>query len=274
MQQGSSTPPHRWGKFVFIYGSIAVSFLFLGCYSFWHLPRLTVPVAFSAVLLNVATSLSLYLAFSFGAIAFLYAQPSHTEPGLLLGKHLHTGQLSPASLGLFGGYILAAYCWWWLRHSFPVRRLSALLIRKHRGQMERAHDRIIERIYLGRRCAARELPANLTFLVDLTAEFPRIPVPPSVEYRCLPTLDAMSPPAEVFLQLVDEAVQVYRSDPSAVIFVHCANGHGRSASFVAAMLIKLGLASSIDAAEQLLQQHRPTVKLHGAQRVFLSSLKL
>ena len=50
------------------------------------------------------------------------------------------------------------------------------------------------------------------------------------------------------------------------VFVHCAVGHARSASVVAAVVIRKGLAVDVDSAEALLRRKRPGIRLNRLQR--------
>jgi protein-tyrosine phosphatase len=52
-------------------------------------------------------------------------------------------------------------------------------------------------------------------------------------------------------------------------YVHCALGHGRSATLVAAVLLELGLATDPDDAVNRIRLLRPGVALSPAQRVQL-----
>ena len=53
-----------------------------------------------------------------------------------------------------------------------------------------------------------------------------------LSYLCLPCLDGTLPPAEDLLR----AVQAVRAVENAKVYVHCANGHGRSALFAAVLV--------------------------------------
>lgn len=50
------------------------------------------------------------------------------------------------------------------------------------------------------------------------------------------------------------------------ILVHCAHGHGRSATVLCAILIAEGRARGVDEAEAMLKAERPRVRLNWRQR--------
>jgi protein-tyrosine phosphatase len=51
-----------------------------------------------------------------------------------------------------------------------------------------------------------------------------------------------------------------------VVLVHCAQGHGRTASFVALLLGRLGIASTVEDAVALIQACRPLARMSRSQR--------
>lgn len=123
-------------------------------------------------------------------------------------------------------------------------------------------------LLLGRRPLPGELPADVDLVVDLTCEFPEpAAVRTGRQYRCLPTLDGFVPDGEALRAL---AIEVARFDGR--IYIHCAQGHGRSATLAAAVLLERGLASSVDEAEAMMKRVRPGVRLHSVQRVLLMRL--
>jgi protein-tyrosine phosphatase len=123
-------------------------------------------------------------------------------------------------------------------------------------------------LFLGRRVNAHELPPDISMVVDFTAEFVE---PMSVRtlsrYRCLPTLDGCAPGEASFRALVDEVAR-----ESGRVYVHCAVGHGRSATFVVAVLLARGLEQSVDEAEAKLKRLRPGVRLRSSQRALVGRL--
>ena len=116
-------------------------------------------------------------------------------------------------------------------------------------------------IYLSRRLKPEELPPEVELIVDMTSEFETsMAWRAGRRYRALPTLDAHVPADDEFALAVEEVAA-----SSEVVLVHCAAGLGRSASFVAAVLIRRGLAGDFAEAERILRAQRP-IRIGRAQR--------
>lgn len=117
-------------------------------------------------------------------------------------------------------------------------------------------------LYVGRIGPMGELPLGTKLVVDLTAEM----FPPAglrgAHYRCLPTLDGCASDEAGFAKLSRE-VAAFEGAP---IFVCCAAGHGRSATFAAAVMILRGVAPDALAAELMMKSKRPLIGLGTAQR--------
>ena len=80
----------------------------------------------------------------------------------------------------------------------------------------------------------------------------------------LPTLDG-TPPGEGFEPgILWAAGQMSRG---GTLFVHCAQGHGRSATFVAVLLVHTGLATSVEEAIRAIRVNRPRIRLTEGQAV-------
>lgn len=106
----------------------------------------------------------------------------------------------------------------------------------------------------------------MTAVVDLTSEFPE---PSGVRrdrvYLSLPILDR-SVPDEL------EAVDLIRRIcllGEGVVYIHCAEGHGRTATVAALLLSALGALDSPVAALEQIVQARPSVRLARGQRAFV-----
>ena len=103
---------------------------------------------------------------------------------------------------------------------------------------------------------------NGAIVVDMTAEFPVHPAlrtPSSLVL--LPTLDARSPGPLCLLQFARQLQNAGRP-----IYLHCAQGHGRSATLAAVLMVLREDAPTDDEAMRQMQRFRPAVHLHSVQR--------
>jgi hypothetical protein len=179
------------------------------------------------------------------AVAYAFAGPG------VLGKRAD-GTLHPAA-------------WLCGLPYFVLQDLATAARRLRRA--EPAWNEVAPGLFLGRRCQALELPPGTRWVVDLTAEFaePRA-VREGHTYRALPTLDGCAMDPGQFARLVEEL-----RGAEGPLFVHCAVGHGRSATVLAAVLLARGLARDVDDAERVMQRARPLVRLARRQRELLTA---
>ena len=130
----------------------------------------------------------------------------------------------------------------WLLFTWTIFRLQMLLSR------ENIVDEIVpNHIYIGSRPLGGFDYGSYDLVVDLTAEFFKDDVE-SNRYICYPNLDAIA------LAQSYESVELFRNKK---ILVHCANGHGRSALFVARLLVDLELVENFEEGLALVKKHRP-----------------
>jgi protein-tyrosine phosphatase len=109
--------------------------------------------------------------------------------------------------------------------------------------------------------------ANFEAIVDLTSEFQeRKHVRQRPGYLSFPILDACAPNVDALLAAI-------KSLPKGRVFIHCAQGHGRTGLFAAACLLENHEATSADEALQLLKKTRPGIRLNRAQRRCLSEFE-
>jgi protein-tyrosine phosphatase len=109
-------------------------------------------------------------------------------------------------------------------------------------------------------------------VVDLTSEFSDARLMREsrgivAEYLCLPTLDAWVSEEEAFRAALDRVAAA-----DGPVYIHCAQGHGRSGTFAAALLLRRGIARDVDDAVRMLRARRPGVRLNRRQRKFLQQL--
>ncbi|WP_254564006.1 dual specificity protein phosphatase family protein [Oscillatoria sp. HE19RPO] len=192
--------------------------------------------------------------FAWLGVDFLIVAAAYLKLGYkIFGKRSTDGQLAIPSVVLLFPYLLFCWGFWHLQRRFL---------------QEDCYNYIAPGLWMGRRAFVDELPADISLLVDLTAEFPE-PKAALVgkDYLCLPTLDAHVPDEEEFRALVQKI-----ADWPGNVYIHCAIGHGRSATVAAAVLMTQGLATNAQEAEAMLKKARPWIKLNQAQRKLLESM--
>jgi hypothetical protein len=146
-----------------------------------------------------------------------------------------------------------------------LNRLSFLLATRISG--ERPADCVAENVWLGRRITPKEaatLFGDATVAVlDLTSEFQECARLRGTHYLCLPTMDH-SAPTQARLRAGVDFIAANRR--KRIVYVHCALGHGRSATVVAAWLLQNDPKLAVAAAIKQLQAIRSGVRLNGEQR--------
>jgi protein-tyrosine phosphatase len=174
------------------------------------------------------------------AAAYVLARPR------ILGKRAD-GRLSPPVLVALAPFTGFAWC---------IARAQHAL---RRGPV--SHE-VMPGVWVGRRAGARDLPPEVATVVDLTAEFwEPAEVRDGRKYLCVPTLDARAPDERSFLQALE-----YVAAADGPVYIHCAQGFGRSAALAAALLVRRGLARDADEAVAMLKAARPGVRLTACQR--------
>lgn len=188
--------------------------------------------------------------------------------GLLLAAAYAAG--APGLAGKRPDGRLAAWSWLLL---LPYHALSwtSLLLGRALGGEAPCHE-VAPGVWLGGRLLGREVAAldGVRAVLDLTCELPEHPALRARGYRCLPVLDALPPPPPLLREAVAwlEARRV-----EGPVYVHCALGHGRSATVVAAWLVATGRAPDAAAATTALRRVRPGVRLGAHQRVAIDALR-
>ncbi|MHB8994595.1 MAG: phosphatase domain-containing protein [Armatimonadota bacterium] len=138
---------------------------------------------------------------------------------------------------------------------------------KRKISKEPFYNEVAPGLWVGRRVLGGELPEGVLVLVDVTCEFAE---PSSAlgrcEYRSLPTLNYSVPERGALVALVEELAN------RDGVYIHCAQGHGRSATLVAALLMRRGTARTPAEAVGMVTAVRPKVHLEPCQQEFLNRL--
>jgi protein-tyrosine phosphatase len=184
-----------------------------------------------------------WFALSYGSVGVAYLG----RPILVFGKDRVTGRIPFRRKVLLFPYLVTTAGLW------HVLRLLG---------RERPYARMAPGLYVGRRLLSREYPAGIRTVVDLTFELDaRRPLDPGVSYENIPVLDgACLSPTE--LRDVGARVATLRQP----IYLHCAQGHGRTAMVAASVLLALGLAESGERALEDILAARPGARTNRAQR--------
>ncbi len=183
------------------------------------------------------------IAFGYTAFSFLLLAVAYGKGGVgLLGKS-PDGRLRPSSWLLFAPY-------------HALNRISLWLYR--RTSREPALVQVVSNLYFGRRLSSREscelLPHHCIGVLDLAGEFSEVHRLREVErYRSLPILDGTAPAEELLWEAVGWLRELV---PLGPVYVHCALGHGRSATVVVAYLLSTGLVGTALEGERRLRSLR------------------
>ncbi|NPC69649.1 hypothetical protein HPP05_07800 [Corallococcus exiguus] len=192
--------------------------------------------------------LLLWPALSFAVVALAYAGPGARA----FGKR-PDGRMRPWAVFALLPYLLLTWGTWHLAR---------------RSSRERAFDEVVPGVLVGRRLLPGELPSGVTAVLDLTSEFiePEA-IRASCRYVSLPILDASTLPVEHVVPILRELAALPGS-----LYVHCAQGHGRTGMIAAALLVARGDAPDAKAALARVRQARPGVQLSALQERALDAL--
>ncbi len=193
-----------------------------------------------------------YIAFSFFATGVAYA---FNAPKFWLKQP--NGKIHPVSFLLLAPMHILNWVSLWLAI---------------RLQKEPAYHEIRPGLWLGRRLLGREAEffiSNHAAVVDMTSEFSENSALLANPYLCLPLLDRTAPDVK---QLEEAIFFIGRHLPERPVFVHCAVGHGRSATVVAAWLLRQDRTPDVNAVIQEIRTIRPGVNLHREQSSVLQKL--
>lgn len=168
---------------------------------------------------------------------------------LIFGKR-SDGTMSAFRVSLFLPFLLVTWVTWYVQRALTK---------------ESVYNKVAPGVYLGRRCSAAELPPDVRTIIDLTAEFAESQgVRHGRTYICVPMLDASIPAPASFRSLLESVSRF--PDP---IYIHCAQGHGRSAMAAAAALVVKGLTPTLEEAIQTVKRARPAIKISAIQHRLL-----
>jgi hypothetical protein len=166
-----------------------------------------------------------------------------------------------------GRLSLLSYLVFW-----PYLALNYLFLRLYRRlSKENPLDEILPGLHLGRKLchADRErLPQRgVRAVVDVTSEWGEAGfILKNYAYLCVPVLDTCAPTRQ---QLHETVAWIEVHLQHGGVFVHCAAGHGRSATIIAAYLLHTKAAAGVQEAIDLIKSKRPKIRLGKGQLALL-----
>jgi rhodanese-related sulfurtransferase len=177
-------------------------------------------------------------------MAFLLVGANYAFPRQIKVLHKQHGQLGFARTLILLPYIFM------LRGTWHILRKTS---------SEAPFVQMIEGIFIGRRLLEKEYPRVAT-LVDLTSEFDEH-VPIGAKLMAFPILDGAPADPSALRHMAREIAASERP-----IYIHCAQGHGRTSMVAAAVLIEIGAARDVAMALARIREVRPGAKPNAAQR--------
>lgn len=188
--------------------------------------------------------LLIWPAVSFGIVATGYL---HFGPNVY-GKS-QRGVLSPICQLLLLPYLMYLWSIWY----------TLRLVKR-----EPAFNQLTDNIFIGRRLLSHELPGDINHVIDLTCEFNEPRALRSTSYHLCPILDGFVPSPDQLHQWIQDVAGL-----SGNVYIHCAEGHGRTGLFAAALLLTIGHSRTPEDAIQFIKTKRPLVRLGRRQMAVL-----
>lgn len=206
-------------------------------------------IAYIAIINGGLAYLLLWSALSFLLVAFAYFGAGPT----VFGKQ-QSGTLQPIRQLVLAPFLLYLSLVWHM-----VRLISR----------EAPYDRLTESVFIGRRLLSSERPKQFDHVVDLTCEFNEPSAMRSTGYISFPTLDTLHPSIEELRRRVEIIANL-----DGTVYIHCAQGHGRTATLAIAYLIHTGHSATLDEAIRYVLDRRPLAHLGRSQRQLLQALRM
>ncbi|MDX1959640.1 MAG: dual specificity protein phosphatase family protein [Leptospiraceae bacterium] len=183
--------------------------------------------------------------FYLGGIYFL------NKPNLL-AKNQYLGRISGFIILFNLPYFLLINSIWFLKDTFSK---------------ENRTDYFFENYYIGKKVSFKNLPKNIETVVDLTAELNEdYDIVRNKNYILFPILDGSIPDINDFYLLIKKITNLQNN-----IYIHCAEGHGRTAIVAIVLYLLKNKELSINDGISFVKSKREKISLNETQKEFLNS---
>jgi hypothetical protein len=208
----------------------------------------SVGLAIVAFPLTASSAIILWGSLALGLVGLGYAGVGPR----IFGKR-SDGRMRPLNMLILAPYLLLLWFVWYL---FRVLGSAS------------PFNELVEGVIIGRRLFPHEYPEGIESVVDLTAEFPESSrVRQGRTYRAFPILDA-SPTTPAALEQIARTIMDLPGD----IYIHCAEGYGRTGLVAASLLLVRGDARTADEAFARVRERRPRARMNASQRQALEGV--
>jgi protein-tyrosine phosphatase len=172
-----------------------------------------------------------------------------------------------AGVGVFAKRPDGRMAWWAVALLLPFLLMTWTVWHLQHWRDGNRSCQIRPGLWIGRRPLCSDLPEDVRLVVDCTAEFPVARgICPDRHYVNLPMLDHSVPTPAEFDALIGSLAGRAES-----MYIHCAQGHGRSAMVAAGVLLARGESPSVDEALAQIRCVRQRIKLGTTQRQLLDA---
>ena len=131
---------------------------------------------------------------------------------------------------------------------------------------EDPYNRLDDELIVGRRLLPHEMPEEVTHVLDLTTEFSEpAAIVDKKHYIHFPIMDAHIPERAALASLLDGLPN------DGVLYIHCAQGHGRTGTVALATLATRKQINNVKDGLTLLQGKRPLLNINSEQTRFVEA---
>jgi len=164
---------------------------------------------------------------------------------ILFQKSRKTGQFNPLLFIYFLPFFIFIWSTWAIKHIIAGEHPYDLCYTTASGK----------NMWIGR-YPVFGVPEECDIIVDCTVEFPGRRI--DGDYMNVPSLDMVLAPPQEFRDAAEKVIKLFE-DGRKSAFIHCANGHGRSALLAALVIVLLKEQDNLADCRKILKEKRSVI---------------